>query len=195
VSAAFQPKTGALWSFYDSSLQNLLLRQGGNFVDRAGDAFNVDSRFLSFFNAAADVSDALFDQNDGSLGVVFSMTAQLSDAVTEVAVNIEGQAHTFTRTNPSSHTFEWRGSGSTGSRIDARAGAMLNAAEAPAGPWSIFRLFEKARLEQRGSTLTATWQIPGSTTVSVDVVFAKGQAVFRPNFFGALGSCPGTIVR
>src|SRR5690606_16290137 len=62
VAALFKPITGGLWAFYDETVQNVLTRQGNEFVSRGGGSITVAPAFRAFFNRAAAISDALFPQ-------------------------------------------------------------------------------------------------------------------------------------
>ena len=57
VNGLFKPHEGALWTFYDSSLQKLLPKQGAQYVAVPQGTMSLTPAFVSFFNRAAAFSD------------------------------------------------------------------------------------------------------------------------------------------
>jgi type VI secretion system protein ImpL len=197
MSNVLRPDQGALWTSYASGLQDLLMQQGTNWVARPGAPAQADPRFVAFFDRAAAISRAFYDDNGEGPRVDFTARAETSQEITQVTVSLDGRRETFTPTQAASRPFAWTGGAATGARIDARVGtADLLVAEAPPGPWATFRLFYQATFTQRGNAWVATWSIPGHTaSVSVELSFVKGQPIFRPGYLSQLGACPTRIVR
>ena len=197
LSNVLRPGQGALWTAYESGLQDLLMQQGTNYVARPGAAAQADSRFVTFFDRAADISRAFYDDNGEGPRIDFTARAETSQEIGQVRVNLDGQLETFTPTRAASRPFAWTGGSATGARIDARIGnADVLVAEAQAGPWATFRLFYQATFTRRGNAWLATWPIPGQTaSVSVELSFVKGEPIFQPGYLSQLGACPTRIVR
>jgi type VI secretion system protein ImpL len=198
VVDVFQPGQGALWTFYDSDLQDLLQRQGTRYVRRAGSSPQADGAFVDFFNRAAELSRALFDDNGAGPSVVFLLRPQTSEQVPEVAVSLDGQNGQFTRTQQAGRTFEWRGGAATGASIAARVGdADVTVVRVDPGPWATFRLFQQAaRFERQGGGWLVTWQVPGqSITVAAELSFDKGLPIFQREYLARLGQCVRRIAR
>lgn len=194
----FQPGQGALWSFYETDLQELLMRQGTRFVARAGSSPQADRGFVDFFNRAAEISRALFDDSGDGPAVVFLLRPQTSPQVSEVSVSLDGQSGRFTQTQAAARTFEWRGSGSTGASIAVRVGdADVQVARVDPGPWAVFRLFQQAsKFERQGSGWLVEWQVPGRPlTLAADLSFEKGQPIFQREYLARLGQCVRRIAR
>jgi type VI protein secretion system component VasK len=53
----FQPGSGALWTFYDTSLKSILIRQGEYFVTNPSATIHVSGQFIAFLDRAAAVSE------------------------------------------------------------------------------------------------------------------------------------------
>jgi type VI protein secretion system component VasK len=198
VINAFQPGQGALWSFYESDLQELLSRQGTRFAPRAGASPQADRAFVDYFNRLADLSRAMFDDDGTGPAVMFVLRPQTSPEIPEVNVSLDGQSGRFTQTQAAAKTFEWQGGAATGASIVARIGdADVPVARVDPGPWATFRLFHQAtRFARQGSGWLVTWQVPGrSTTLTAELTFEKGQPIFDREYMARLGQCVRRIAR
>src|SRR5690606_10297480 len=118
--------------------------------------------FVESFNRAAGISAALFPRPGEGPRVGFAFRPQLSDALPEVRVDIDGDSHLFTRTRPAGATFTWRGSPAGNARIVGVVnGQEVVLAAAPEGPWSAFRLMQQAEWVQgEGGRYLVRWQLP-----------------------------------
>jgi len=193
----FKPGQGALWAFYETDLQELLMRQGTRFVRRPGTSPEASTAFVNFFNQAARISQLLFDESGAGPTVVFLLRPQTSPQIPEVSVSLDGQIGRFTQTQAAARTFEWGGSAATGASITAVIdGADVPVVTVPPGPWATFRLFHQAaRFERQGSEWLVTWQVPGrATTITATLSFEKGQPIFQRDFM-TLGQCVRQIAR
>ncbi len=198
VTNALQPGNGALWQFYQDALQDLLLRQGSRYVAKAGATPQADIAFVDFFNRAAEVSSAFFDENGDGPFVVFALKPQTSPQIPEVTVNLDGRPDRFTPTQAASRTYEWRGGGTSGAQIRAKIGnANVIVVDAPPGPWAVFHVFYSATsFERRGAAWLVTWRVPGqTTTLSAELSFGKGTPIFQKDYLGRLGRCVTRIAK
>ena len=59
IDRIFKPKEGVLWTFYDASLQKLLMKKGARYEPVTGGALQLTPAFVNFFNRATAVSEAL----------------------------------------------------------------------------------------------------------------------------------------
>jgi type VI secretion system protein ImpL len=192
VIGVFKPGEGALWSFYESDLQELLLRQGARYVARAGVSPRADRAFVDFFNRAAEISRGLFDDAGDGPYVVFLLRPQTSAQVPEVSVSLDGQTGRFTQTQAAARTFEWRGGAATGASVVARMGdEEVTVARVEPGVWATFRLFQQAsRFDRQGSGYVVEWPVPGrSASITAELSFEKGQAIFQREYLSRLGQC------
>jgi type VI secretion system protein ImpL len=193
----FQPGSSALWSFYDEVGRSLLAPQGPRYVAAPGASPQPSADFVRFFNRAADVSRALFDDQGRGPEVVFALRPETSEALPEVGVTIDGQAHRFTRTMAAAHTFIWDGNRARDIRITGQVGGQeATLLESSGSPWSLFRLFRQAQWEQLAEgRYRLTWQVPGrQLNLSAELSLARGIPVFRGDFMGGL-SCVSRIAQ
>lgn len=196
ITNLFAPGTGAIWTFYDSNLQNLLQRSGTQFIARPGASPEPNPRFRDYFNYLAQVSNALFPPNATSPQVLFDLRMQTSFAVPEVTVTIGGRPSRYTQTQPSAPPFEWTGAAS-GARIVARVeNDEITYADFPPGAWSVFRLFYAAQVESRGAAQVATWRVPGQPVAITGELRLDGSApIFQSGYLRRVGQCVSQIAR
>jgi len=197
VSALFQRGSSALWAFYDDALQGILVRQGNRFASRVGATPQPTAQFVNFFNRAAELSEALYDERGGGPAISFLLRAQTSDELPEVTINIDGQAQTFTRTFAAARPFTWQGSRAQLIRISAKVNGRDTTLFEGRGTWGIFRLFQSADWESLGGDrYMLRWQLTGTPqVVAAELTMSPGvPAVFRPDFFNQL-TCVSQIVR
>lgn len=198
VISVFKPGEGALWTFYETDLQELLMRTGNRFVARQGAAVQADRAFVDFFNRAADISRAFFDDDGDGPYAVFYLRPQTSAEIPEIVVSLDGQADRATQNAPKTIPFEWRGSAAAGASIVVRMGdAEVPVVREEPGLWATFRLFQRAtRFERQGSGYIVEWQVPGrSAAVAAELSFEKGQPIFQRDYLSRLGQCPRRIAR
>lgn len=185
----------ALWSFYDESLSGLIARQGNRFAARVGAEPQPNPAFVESFNRAAGISSALFPRAGEGPRVGFAFRPQLSDALPEVRVEIDGESQVFTRTRPAALTFTWRGAGGAARILANVGGQEVVLASAPEGPWSAFRLMQQAEWVQgTGGRYVVRWPIPLEPgTLTAEITFANGEPVFMPGYLRL--DCVAQIVR
>lgn len=192
VAAVLEPGSSVVWEFYDGSLQDVLVRQGARYSPKIGGAVQPTSQFVAFFNRAAEISGAMFDESGAGPRVDFVLRPQTSAAVPEVTVSVDGKSRTFTRTVASSETFSWDGARAREARVTAKiGGADVTVAEGR-GTWGLFRAMQKAEWQQsdRGRYLL-TWRVPGQdAAVTAELLLAGGVPVLNPAFLDGLNCAP-----
>jgi type VI secretion system protein ImpL len=188
------PGTGTLWAFYQDNLQNLVSRSGSRFGPRQGVSPEVSPQFLNYFNTLASISDALFDDN-GNYELLFTMRMEASAAAPLITFNM-GSSATFSATSANSRPVQWDAA-PLSARISAGPDARQQQVygEAPAGPWSLFRLLAMAQVEPRGSdTYRVTWRGP-TGSISGELKLNEASSIFHPGQLSRVGSCPRIIAR
>lgn len=198
VKAFFQPGQSRLATFHDEVMDDLVVRQGGRWEARSGVSPAATGAFLSFYNQAFRVSDALFEASGEGPRVRFFLRVEASERVPEVEVQVDGQSQVYTRTQAPTRDFVWEGERAQTARLVAQVdGSSVTVAEG-SGPWGVFRLFGGAdRWEDLGGgTHRVTWSVPGAgTQVSAEINFAgTGVPVFRSAVLAA-PTCVSEIVR
>ena len=90
VAGLFAPGTGALAKVYDSSLKQLIVNQGGQWVPAPGSAVPVSHNFLHFFNAAQKFSSLVF-ANGPQPGLDVTVSTVKDPASPPVALNFDAE--------------------------------------------------------------------------------------------------------
>ncbi len=161
VSAMLAPNTGKLWQFYNAKLTSLLTRQGTQFVANPAANPKPSPEFVTFFNRAAALSDALYA---GSPAPHLSFTLkQFSTNLDALALKIG--ADTLSGTGQTK-AFTWTG---------APAEIQVTTKEVPinnyvASPWSVFRFFNDGHPQNKNAT---------TTEISYTVRQSNGQEVLK----------------
>jgi type VI secretion system protein ImpL len=198
VAALFRPVTGGLWTLYDEAVQNVLVRQGREFVSKGGGSITVSPAFRAFFNKAAAISDALFPQGASQPQLTFALRPTMVNGVAEVDVTIDGATNQYGNVlRP--HSFTWHAAPSSTASIGGRANAASPriVVQSYSGTWAPFRLFDHAtRSTMTGNVLRAEWPAVGGSDVLVglEVDFGDSAPVLRKGYFSGF-TCVGRIAQ
>ncbi|HSG82713.1 MAG TPA: ImcF-related family protein [Gemmatimonadota bacterium] len=196
VSRIFHPETGALRRFYDSTLQDIIERQGPVYAARQGGYPRPSSQFLRFFNAASSVSEALWTAGEDDPGFVFGFRAQTTDAVPTVRLAVDGVAADFTRTRISTVPIRWAGPRARSAELVGTIRGRSESLLSYTGPWALFKLFGRAGWEDAGSQQSIRWTLDvrgEGFTIEGQVNFSGRPNVLRPDFLRAARDCAGQI--
>ena len=198
VAALFKPVTGGIWSFYDETVQNVLVRQGSEFVSKGGGSMTVSPAFRAFFSKAAAVSEALFPQGATTPQLTFAVRPVLVDGVTEVDVTVDGATNQYGNVSRP-HSFTWHATPASTASIGGRAnaGSPRVVVQDISGTWAPFRLFDNAtRSTMTGNVLRAEWAAAGGEKVRVglEVDFGNSAPVLRKGYFAGF-TCVGRIAQ
>jgi len=193
VVAVFQPGGSALWSFYDDVLRELLVRQGNRYAAKVGATPQPTAAFVAFFNRAADISRAFFNDRGEGPEVAFVLRPQTTDAVPEVTITVDGQTQTVTRTVSATRTFVWQGARARVARLSARIGDReVTLIEPPPGPWALFRMIQQAEAQEiGGGRYMLRWRFDEHAIVlAAELNVASGVPIFLTNVIGQLNCVP-----
>lgn len=135
MNEVLAPKTGALWTFYSSTLSSMIVPQGPVYVPAPN--AKVSSRFMDFFRRAASLSDTLYP--GGSATPRFAYTVSPLPSNVEVALKIG--AETLAQSNPAKN-FAWTGNGNEDIDVVTKNGESLGVGET--GTWAIFHFVDNA---------------------------------------------------
>jgi len=194
VAGMFQPNTGALFGFYNDYLQASLPLRGTRYVAQIGAPVPLTDEFVQFFNRAAGISRALWAAGD-TARVDFVFKPQLSDAIPNVSLSVDGYAGRWTRTATAQRPFSWVGPRAN----DVQLVGQVRGREvrlAHRGTWALFRLFQQGEWRTGGNSAIVRWQLDAqgeSAVLEAEVVLAGAQ-VFQPGFFTGLG-CVSRVSR
>lgn len=153
VNGLLKPREGALWSFYDSSLQKLLQKQGGQYVPVSSGSMTITAAFTGFFNRAAAFSDALYAGNSADPHLTYTLKPLPSEGIKNlnIALRIDGQTLAYSGGVALAKQFAW-----PGTTHEAVATVKFGGQDVTwsnnEGLWALFQFFGKAE-RQEGNVL------------------------------------------
>jgi type VI secretion system protein ImpL len=139
----FAPGTGAFWKYADT-LKDYLAKQGSHYVAIDSGTAHINPQFVAFFDRAADLSNALY-QEGASPKLTFSL-GQLQTDVDGLTIKMGSQS---LAANESFKTFTWTGSENESVQVSAK-GAPYGS---NTGPWAVFHFVSGARWHDAGPNL------------------------------------------
>jgi len=184
VATVFKPGTGALWMYYNASLASVLTKQGADYAPTPGASIQVSPQFLSFFNRAAKVSDALFPQGAAEPRFTFSLRSTLTEGVSGAVVAVDGAQNEYAK--GASHTYTWTANPAGLAWVGGTSGTNKQWLQQYQGTWALFQLFDHAdHWATQGSTTSVEWSSTGGGELRVGFDFdnATFPAVLRRGFF------------
>ena len=191
VSELYKPKEGAIWQFYDTSLQKYITRTGSQFSANPSGGMNINPTFVSFLNRAAAFTDLAFPPgaNDPQFKYTVSPLPSSPDVDT-VTVIIDGQTAVFTPGSPGK-TFVWPGPAahSLQLKVQFKGGNQDFTISTYDGLWSVYRFILEAeghsgtQVEKRPATGGQPMRGPSGQPVVVRLDFNPNPQ----NFFSGLG--------
>jgi type VI secretion system protein ImpL len=143
VAAVFQPGTGSLWQFYDSTLKPLLVQQGTSYAAALNAPQKVNPAFLQVFNKAANVSTLMYPAGVTSPTLTFTAHILPSKGIDNVTLAVDAQRLTGSDV---SKPFTWSAQTAQQAQLIAN-----NFPLSFTGPWAIFHLIDKGRVVQAGN--------------------------------------------
>ena len=206
LSAVLRPGTGSLWTLYNDALQNVLQKQGTQYVPSGGGSVKLSIGFVQLFNRLATLSDALFHDDVTEPRQRWSVQPHKPDGTQSVSVTIEGQTGQMKKSVVTMNV-TWP-SGGRESKLTYQIGNNEYTAEGPFnGTWGAFRLFftaDASNTENGGTTQRLEWELttrtqrnaaPGSSPrIVVDVNAGPMGPLFKRGYLtvGTSG-CSGDV--
>ena len=178
INAVFKPGTGSFWVFYESTLKQHLLRQGGRFAPNpASSGIRITPQFLGFFNRAAAFSDALYaNGNQQEPSFVYTLRTLPMDVIASLTLSIDGAQLKSTGKGGAQASFTWPGRGQQQARLSATPGGRETDWLQFTGLWGAFRLFEDADRWQRAGN-GFTFEVTQRSGQSGQAVTVDGKPV------------------
>jgi len=194
----FKPKDGELWKFYDAHLKNILPRQGNRFglVPPAG--FTINSRFVTFFEHAADFSLTLYhDSPDPSLEFSLRPTSPNLQSVT---LSIEGASFEFPGNAPTPRKFKWPGAVHE-VKLSAKMKDGGEFASPPyQGPWAVLAFFyDTENWRATGAITSMEWKLRGGregrviNSIQFELDMNGAPPIFQRGYLS--GACVAEVAR
>lgn len=147
LAQVLQPGTGALWQFYDANLKQVLVQQGNTYAPAIASTKKVTPDFLRFFNKAAALAAVLYPAANAP-GLTFNLHLMHSTGIQSLTFVVDAQ-----RLSGSDVTkqFTWSFANAQQAQLTANYGTGSLPLE-QSGPWALFHLTAKGKLEQSGAT-------------------------------------------
>lgn len=208
VNNIFGKPNGALWAFYQSSLQKLLTKQGNQYTPIPGGSVALTPAFVNFFNHAAALSDSLYANGSPDPRIAYSLKPIATEGIGNLGLQIDGQTLSYSGGPATAQNFFWQGSGAHGAKATVQFGSGPDLTwSSNEGLWAVFHFFGKADHRQptpNGELLEWTIRIgkeavtlPGNKplTVRLELIMPAGSfPVFERGIFSRL-SCVSQVAR
>ncbi len=186
----FRPNDGALWRFYQENLQNLIVKEGAQWVPKPGATMTVTPAFLAFFNRATAFSEAVY-KGGQQPQLAYALRSNLAGQNQSIELTIDGQTLTNGPGRTVTQQFSWPGRQPGGVRLTVRFGGEPFQWPRYDGLWAAFEFFadgeEKAQVS--GSTYTLEWTLR-TGAAGRQVTTATGQPVSVRFDLDMLGAPP-----
>jgi type VI protein secretion system component VasK len=141
LGGILRPKTGSLWTFYDSTLKNIMPCQNGECTPKGTPPLNP--QFPRFIGQMMKFSTALYGEAGTEPNLRYTLKPQASDQIEEFTVTVNGQPATMK--GGAQQPFVWPGQGTRSFRLSLKlAGGTSIDVEPGEGLWSVFRFFADA---------------------------------------------------
>ncbi len=192
LNGIFQPRTGALWVFYEQNLKTLVQRRGASFVAGPGSA-NLNPAFLAFFNRAVAFSETVYASNAAQPRLAFRLKPQSMAGLQALTLAIAGQT---VGTTGGAKPFTWQWGDRDQVKLVGKMGGTEFTFLTYSGPWSLFQFFASAeRSRPAGAAQRYEW-VPKTSgqpfmtggrplTVSYELEMS-GAAVFQKGYFAQM---------
>lgn len=201
VNAIFAPNTGKLWQFYQE-LAPYLVKQNGRYVARPVKGVTLLPGFIEFFNHAAIVSNALYNEVNPTPQLRWNALATTNNDTPLIILKHNSKEARYVKASGQNGetpgnvvTWPQLPQGNSAS-IEAQFGKNKPVLIANAtGEWALFRLVAKGTSEDRGRHVIVTWPAPANAKngqpVVIDFEFldASGAPVIRKGWLGGGLNC------
>jgi type VI secretion system protein ImpL len=153
LNGLLKPREGALWAFYDSSLQKLMQKQGAQYVAVPSGTMSLTPAFVSFFNRTATFAEALYGGNSPDPHLNYTLKPLPSEGLNNlnIALRIDGQTLAYSGGVALAKQFVWPGAAHEAVATVKFGGQDVTWSNND-GLWALFQFFGKAE-RQVGNTL------------------------------------------
>jgi len=156
----FQPGTGALWQFYESSLKPMLTKQGSQYAPppTAPASPSLTPGFIASFNRLAAVSEAVYPSG-GVARFAYAVTSSPLEGLRSLTLVADGQTARFPFGKPTTNKLVWPGQPPS-AQLQGDLGTNVTLLPGSQGVWAVFDLFGQAeRWITTGSAHSVEWTI------------------------------------
>jgi type VI secretion system protein ImpL len=208
VNGLFRKPDGALWNFYDQNLQQLLVKDGLEYVPHSAKGVTLTGPFVTFFKEAARFSEVLYAGGAQDPHFSYTLKPQPSEGIQSTGARIDGQQVSYTTGGPAQPVrFTWKGSGSHEANATVKFGGGPDLTwSSDEGVWAAFRFFQKAeKWTLVGSAQSLEWivrvgkgpvKLPSGNplTVRFDLEMVAAPPLFQRGYFSHL-TCVSDVAR
>ena len=198
VNGVFRKPDGALWKFYDESLQKLLPKQGNQYVAAPGGAVSLSPAFVSFFNHAAALSDFFYAGSAQDPHFTYILRPVPTEGIQNVNLQLDGQQMSYSGGAPAPKNFVWQASGAHEAKASVKFGETPLTWSNDEGIWAVFQFFGKAeqwRPAGNGNVLEWVLRLGKDPvlangkplTVRFELDMGGGPQVFQKGFLSRAG--------
>lgn len=205
VNALFRKPDGALWSFYEGSLQKALPKQGAHYVASPAGGVNLNPAFVGFFNRAASFAEAAYAGGAQDPRIAYTLKPVPTEGTIGTSLRIDGQTITFAGGAPQQKAFVWQGAGTHEAVATVKFGGSDLGWANYEGLWAAFHFFGDAeRWVPAGSGFNVEWivrvgknpvTLQGKPlTVQFYLDMNGAPPIFQRGYFSGLG-CVSEVAR
>jgi type VI secretion system protein ImpL len=207
VNALFRRPDGALWTLYDTSLQKLLVKQGAGYVPNPAGGVALTPGFVSFFNQAAALSEALYAGNTPDPHFTYTLKPLPSEGIPNIGITLvlDGQTLTYAGGAAAPRQFQWKAAEPHDFKSTLRIGGNPADWLSGQGLWAVFHFFDQAeRALPAESGQILEWIIRAGkgamtvegkpVTVRFQVDMGNSPPLFQKGYFGRF-SCVAEIAK
>ncbi len=199
VNKVFRKPDGALWAFYNGSLQKVLPKQGNEYA--AAPNSGLTPGFVAFFNRAAAFSDTIYAGGTQDPHIRYALKPLPSEGINSVGLQLDGQKLTYSGGNATAQQFTWQGSGAHGAKGTVTFGNTPLTWADNEGLWAIFRFFWDAeKWQPQGNVQLLEWMVRtgknqtpitlasgNPLTIRFELDMAGAPPVFQKGYFSHFG--------
>jgi len=163
IDKVFQPKTGALWQYFDASLKADFDHPAGTDIFHLKDAPSVKYKpaLALFLKRAQDLTDLLYARDGAKLGTTVSIRLRASAPYTKIIFETADRKLTYFNTKERWEDVVWPGNGAVFRTFQNANEAQLGY---PDGAWALFHLIDDGKLtaaSEGEEYLSGAWTPPG----------------------------------
>jgi type VI secretion system protein ImpL len=193
VNSIFAPKQGAIWQFYEASLQKLVSRQG---VPVPGAPIQITPLFQNYLAKVSAFTDAAYPNGAANPQLKYSVRGVIGPDTERITGNIDGQNADFLGANAAAKVFMWPGP-SPGMQLAIRLKGG-NEALYPSyqGLWAVFRFVGDAdrhlaslvEMDARAGRTNQLVRNPvNNQPVTIKLEITSNPPVFDKGYFASIG--------
>lgn len=195
VKSILAPSTGELWVFQKERLTPYLTKSGNTWVAKGGGEVELSEAFVTFFNAAAEVSAALFSEDPATPMVRWLASGVLTDKTQLLILKNNGREARFDKKSFKNEVV-WPATNGRDAELQAQFKKNKPVTVRKAGgDWAIFRLVATAESSDGQS---ATWNATGKDSEPVTVKFEalrrEASSILTRGWLGRM-SCVAQVTR